>query len=435
MKKKIVLLAATSLLSFSTVLTGCNIDLNIGNVTETDFLDAQVASRLEGPSAASATYYTEGLSYTLSDGHYTVSGIGTATDKEIVIPSVYNGLPVAAVAPWAFCGNGMSSVTLPSTVTTVGDGAFSFCPSLWSVTLPNVQVMGDYVFRNCYKLQTVTIGGSTIGDRTFWYCNNLTSIVLPDSVQNIGDWAFYECDNLESVTFNGSSIGEGAFWGCNALSQIRYNGTYAEWENVVKGNWWAQETSFSVACSDGLLTPSGFIPKAPTSPEEPETPEFPNEPEVPETPETPDEDDTVDPDEDNSDNEEEQKKIVVTQSYQNSMADGSGSMLWTISVSYDGKNAAELSEEDGLYLVYYISYGEEYGDWGWYAFETEFTVTVNEEGCTVLYGLPNMTKSVRFAIVKKAPSDSFLGGYADDELSESDFVSVSEVYYNSYFEE
>jgi hypothetical protein len=231
-----------------------------------------------------------------------------------------------------------------------------------------------------------------------------------------------------------------------------------------------------------LLTPSGFIPKAPTSPEEPETPEIPNEPEVPETPETPetpDEDDTVDPnednsdneensdednsdneedsdednsdneedsdednsdneedsDEDNSDNEEAQKKIVVTQSYQNSMADGSGSMLWTISVSYDGKNAAELSEEDGLYLVYYISYGEEYGDWGWYAFETEFTVTVNEEGCTVLYGLPNMTKSVRFAIVKKAPSDSFLGGYADDELSESDFVSVSEVYYNSYFEE
>jgi hypothetical protein len=416
MKKKIVLLTLTSLLSFSAALTGCTIDLSRDNVAETDSLDTLTASRLKGPVAASATDYTEGLYYTLGDGYYAVSGIGSATDKEIVIPSVYNGLPVTAVTPWAFCGNNIVGITLPDSVTTVGDGAFSFCMSLQSVVLSNVQSMGDYVFRDCYSLQTVTIGdSSTLGDRTFWYCNSLTSIELPESITGIGAWTFYECDNLESATFSGNSIGEGAFWGCGALTQLNYIGSYAEWESVEKGNWWSQETSFTVACSDGSLTPSGFIPSLPALPNE--------------TPET--------PDEEYGEEEEEvcQKELVVTQSYQNSMADGTGTMLWTISVSYDGKNAADLSEEDGLYLIYFISYGEEYGDSGWYAFEAEFSVTVNEEGCTVLYGLPNLTKSVRFAVVKKTPSDSFLGGYSAEELSDSDFLAVSEIYYNSYFAE
>jgi hypothetical protein len=110
-------------------------------------------------------------------------------------------------------------------------------------------------------------------------------------------------------------------------------------------------------------------------------------------------------------------------------------MLWTISVSYDGKNSADLAEEVGLYLVYFISYGEGYGDWGWYAFESEYSVAIDEEVETVFYGLPSMTKSMRFAVVKKAPSDAVFGGYAEGELSESDFVYVSEVYCNTYFAE
>ncbi len=370
------------------------------------------------------TWFTTGLRFTRHDGFYSVSGIGLTTRNNIVIPAVYDGLPVTAIDPWAFCGSNIASVIIPETVTTIGDGAFSFCASLESVTMPNVHEMGEYVFRDCYSLKNVAIGKSTtLGARTFWYCNSLESIKFSDNIKEIGEWTFYECDNLIDVTFGGNSVGEGAFWGCEAMEYLFFNGTYSQWDKVEKGAWWSQWTNFQVICFDDET------PETPDeTPETPdETPEVPDEtPEVPdETPETPDET----PDEDVF-----EKEVVVEQSYQNSKQDGTGSMLWTISVSVGGNNAKKLLEEDGLYLIYFISYGDNYGDLGWYAFCAELTVAQNEENATALYGLSNITKSLKFAIVKKAPSDSIYGGYADGELSESDFLFVTDVYYNEYFE-
>ena len=91
-----------------------------------------------------------------------------------------------------------SSVTIPDSVTSIGDWAFYNCTSLTSVTIPD----------------SVT----SIGDRAFSGCTSLTSVAIPDSVTSIGDGAFSGCTSLASVTIPDSvtSIGYGAFDKCLA---------------------------------------------------------------------------------------------------------------------------------------------------------------------------------------------------------------------------
>ena len=83
---------------------------------------------------------SEGLKYILSYNklYYTVTGIGTCTDSDLIIPSVYEGLPVKEIGDSAFkkCTS-LTSVTIPDNVTKIGYYAFSGCTSLTSITLGN----------------------------------------------------------------------------------------------------------------------------------------------------------------------------------------------------------------------------------------------------------------------------------------------------------
>ena len=122
---------------------------------------------------------TQGLTYKLNSDKksYYVSGIGTATDKDIIIADIYEGLPV----------------------TSIGDYAFRYRDSLMSIVIPDsVTSIGDYAFENCTGLTSVTIGNSVtgIGWGAFRNCTDLTSIVIPDSVTSIGSYVFYNCTGL-----------------------------------------------------------------------------------------------------------------------------------------------------------------------------------------------------------------------------------------------
>ena len=84
-------------------------------------------------------------------------------------------------------------------VTRIGDGAFSCCDSLTSLTLPDsVTEIGDYAFGDCIELTSVTLPDSVteIGDYAFSWCTSLSSITLPSSVESIGKEAFANCPNL-----------------------------------------------------------------------------------------------------------------------------------------------------------------------------------------------------------------------------------------------
>ena len=101
----------------------------------------------------------------------------------------------------------------------------SYVPnSLEEVTITGGTSIGDYAFDGCSGLTSITIPDSvtSIGDYAFQGCSGLASVTIPDSVTNIGDSAFYGCSGLTSVTIPDSvtSIGSSAFRGCNSLTSI-----------------------------------------------------------------------------------------------------------------------------------------------------------------------------------------------------------------------
>ncbi len=115
-------------------------------------------------------------------------------------------------------------MTIPNSVTSIGNSAFDECYSLTNVVIPNsVTSMGDNVFNNC-GLKSVTIGNSitNLGNDAFRLCTKLTSVTIPYSVTNIGGEAFFCCSKLTSVTIGNSvtSIGPFAFYNCYSLTSV-----------------------------------------------------------------------------------------------------------------------------------------------------------------------------------------------------------------------
>ena len=93
-------------------------------------------------------------------------------------------------------------------MTSIGQSVFAYCSGLTSVTIPNsVTSIGGYAFSNCSGLTSIDIpsGVTSIGERTFQNCSGLTSIDIPSGVTSIGDWAFYDCISLTSITSNATT--------------------------------------------------------------------------------------------------------------------------------------------------------------------------------------------------------------------------------------
>jgi len=112
------------------------------------------------------------------------------------------------IAGSAFQGcKSLTSVTVPDSVTSIGDEAFWLCSSLTSVTIPNsVTIIGDYAFYYCSSMTSVTIGNSvtSIGYAAFEYCINLRSVRIPYSVTSIGKNAFAYCARFTIKCYEGS---------------------------------------------------------------------------------------------------------------------------------------------------------------------------------------------------------------------------------------
>ncbi len=173
-----------------------------------------------------------GQDITLTKSDLTKYGISTKGNVEIpkyVTDSDGTKHKVVGIGDQTFNGcKGLTSITIPDSVTSIEHGAFSNCTGLTSITIPNsVTSIGQSAF-NDSGLTSITIPNSvtSIGDNVFTRCNNLASITIPDSVTSIEYAAFYSCTGLTSITIPDSitSIGNSAFDSCKSLASVTYKG-------------------------------------------------------------------------------------------------------------------------------------------------------------------------------------------------------------------
>ncbi len=205
---------------------------------------------------------TTGLEYEIIDNGsaYKVIGIGLAKDKKfVIIPSLYNGLPVTVIGDSAFKNNlQIKIVVIPDSITIIEEHAFFGCSELQNINLSkNTEQIGEYAFTGCTELESLLIPASVvkIGSYAFNDCIALTNItvengnnvyhsagnclietasknlivgckssIIPNdgTVTRIGWHAFDGCTELTSITIPNSVtyINFSAFAGCTGLTEI-----------------------------------------------------------------------------------------------------------------------------------------------------------------------------------------------------------------------
>jgi hypothetical protein len=154
---------------------------------------------------------------------------GEKPSGDVVIPETftYKGVKykVIYIDFNAFCNNTkITSVTIPSTVRTIGESAFDGCTKLKSVTISKqakLSSIGEYAFRYCASLKEIYINAETVGKHAFEGCTKLSKVTFGNKVKEIGDYAFGRTA-VKSITFgkNITTIGDDALWECSKLEKI-----------------------------------------------------------------------------------------------------------------------------------------------------------------------------------------------------------------------
>jgi hypothetical protein len=258
---------------------------------------------------------TLGLSYNFGIDPYTkqegyIVNIGSAIDKDVYIPPIYNGYPVVTVNI-----NGcqtVENISIPASVNTINANnctalksvqfasesnltylSFNGCSNLKEFVMPksNLTII-TFSFQNCINLKRLEISESVDTIPSYSYplrgCNSIETLVMPDlsydesinyalkdlygvsmgevpqalkhvvfsKIVGIDSMDFYNCSYIESIslpkTFQRIS---GGFYGCTSLKTIYYDGTTDEWNALVdKGNINTHLTAYSVVCSNGTIS-------------------------------------------------------------------------------------------------------------------------------------------------------------------------------------
>ena len=134
-----------------------------------------------------------------------------------------------AITSEAFYGcSGLASVTIPGSVTTIGESSFWKCSNLKSVTISDgVMYIGEVAFRDCSSLESITIPKSItkIADFAFYGCKSLASVNLSEGLTRMGIFVFADCTSLSSITIPGSltNAREYTFSGCTNLTSVVFS--------------------------------------------------------------------------------------------------------------------------------------------------------------------------------------------------------------------
>lgn len=153
----------------------------------------------------------------------------------VEIPATLGGYPVTGIKMQAFIEcTSLKSVSMPESMTWIGDSAFAGCTGLEQVEIsPNL---------------------TAIGSKSFYSCSDLTSVVIPDKVTSIESLAFFGCLNLESITIPASvtTLDSSFVYGCTNLKKIEFKGTQEQW-NALSIDPNHLPVGVSIVCADGTI--------------------------------------------------------------------------------------------------------------------------------------------------------------------------------------
>lgn len=199
--------------------------------------------------------YTEQLEFTLinNGSEYEVSSISDNTIVNVIIPSVYNNLPVTSIGCDALSSTDAQSVVLPDSIIIINQRAFAHCHDLVNINIPDSVIdLDSNIFMDCDSINyeiynnlkyldnwlmsaentnipAVQMKDTTIGiyDLAFMSCSSITEVVIPDTVRTIGSGAFTFCSNLQKAEVGGNvqTIKDYAFYYDPKLTTVVFKNT------------------------------------------------------------------------------------------------------------------------------------------------------------------------------------------------------------------
>lgn len=195
------------------------------NAVDFEFICHDMALRTLDLSGATVTVYKgakllsgrfESAAHVLPEFALIGSGVTSVT-----LPAT-----LTAIGDGAFSASKITSVTIPATVTTIGESAFSDCVALTSITIPaSVTSIGESAFKKCTALTSATVNGSVteIPAHAFAGCSALATVTVPSSLKTIGEQAFAQTA-LAAIDLTGctslTTVGKWAFAGCDKLKNV-----------------------------------------------------------------------------------------------------------------------------------------------------------------------------------------------------------------------
>ena len=214
-----------------------NIDLstsNIENIQSSAFSQCTSLTSVKFPSSLRQIY-------------------GSAFSETTALQTVTFNDGLDGIGSSAFSSSGLTTVTLPNSLTYLGDYAFSGCKDLASISIgTGITEIPYNCFTGCNALTSVDLPEhvTSIGGGAYSYCNGLVSITLPDHIQTVGASAFASCSNLEEVVIpdNVTTLGTGAF---------QYDGKL-EYVQIGKGITTLEKDLFN-SCESLLTAVKAFV--------------------------------------------------------------------------------------------------------------------------------------------------------------------------------
>ena len=210
-----------------------------GSWSVTDF------TNIKANWTVNAVYKEIDFEYDIIDDEYVIIRTLRTHKWDITIPATIDGKPVKEIGERAFFGLSLDSVTFASgsNIETIGINAFAN-NSILSITIPSsVKTIGNSAFSGNNLLTSLTFENDsqleTIGIGAFSMCTMLNNITIPKSVKTIGDYAFVYCMPLSNFTFEADSqlesIGEQVFCNCQLLTSITIPRSVKTFSGTFKG--------------------------------------------------------------------------------------------------------------------------------------------------------------------------------------------------------